>query len=76
MIEPTYEDLRRFGRANEHYRRQHDHGGDITAELIGFYQWMRERWGIEIHRGGHRVPPQYWVTDPDQYLLFLLKYSQ
>jgi hypothetical protein len=76
MIEPTYEDLRRFGRANEHYRRQYDHGGDFTGELIGFYQWMRERWGIEIHRGGHGVPPQYWVTDPDQYLLFLLKYSQ
>jgi hypothetical protein len=76
MIEPTYEDLRRFSRANEHYRRQYDHGGDITAELIGFYQWMRERWGIEIHRGGHQVPPQYWVTDRHQYLLFLLRYSQ
>ena len=76
MIEPTYEDLRRFSRANEHYRCQYDHGGDFTGELIGFYQWMREQWGIEIHRGGHQVPPQYWVTDRHQYLLFLLRYSQ
>lgn len=76
MIEPTYEDLRRVSRANEDYRRQYDHGGDFTGELIGFYQWMRERWGIEVRRGGHRMPPQYRVTDPNQYLLFLLKYSQ
>ncbi len=76
MIEPTYEDLRRVSRANEHYRRQYDHGGDFKAEIVGFYQWMREEWGIQIRSAGHRMPPRYWVINPNQYLLFLLRYSQ
>ncbi len=76
MTEFTYEDLRRASRANEDYRRQYDHGEDFRGELIGFYQWLRQRWGIEVRRAGHGVPPQYGVTDPHQYLLFLLKYSQ
>lgn len=80
MIEPTYEDMRRVSRANEDYRRQYDHGEDFRGELIGFYQWLQERWGIEIRSASHRMPPQYYwqycVTDPNQYLLFLLKYSQ
>jgi hypothetical protein len=70
-----YEYWSRLTRANEEYRRKHDHKNDFAEEMISFYQWMRDQWGLEIDTSTEGITPYYTVVDENKYLLFLLKYD-
>jgi hypothetical protein len=65
----------RLVRANEDYRREHDHGEDFEGEKISFYQWMRDQWGLEIDTESADITPYYTVVDEHKYLLFIIKYD-
>ena len=69
-----YEYWHRLARANEDYRRDHDHRDDYRSELEGFRQWMRQHWGIEMVTGQHYAGIHI-VVDPRLFLLFNLKYA-
>ena len=70
-----YQYWQRLTRANEEYRREHDHGGDFEGEKISFYQWMQDQWGLKIDVESEGITPYYTVVDEQKHLLFLMKYD-
>lgn len=70
-----YEHWRRLSRANEEYRNNHDHRKDFENEQIGFYRWMRDRWGIEIGKESGAYSASYAIIDRKKYMLFCIRYS-
>jgi hypothetical protein len=70
-----YQYWQRLTRANEDYRREHDHKNDFAEEKIDFGQWMRDQWGLEIDMETEGITPYYTIVDEHKYLLFVIKYD-